>query len=324
MNLRKPLRKPLKGFRGEIKFREPLSLHTSFKIGGKVWMWAEPQDCPSLRQLISLARKKRIPVLIVGAGSNLLVKDEPLNAIAINLKGANFSRIRINSKGVLAGAGVEIGYLIKRCLLAGFGDLEFLVGIPASLGGAISMNARTFTTGKKSSMADIINYVKVMTSDGKIQKIKRGDLQFGYRSSNLHKCIILEAQLNLRKRSRKRIKELLNKNLRRRKSFQDLSAPSAGCVFRNPEREVASGKTCGYLIEKVKLKGKRIGDAEISRLHANFIINKGKAKAKDVIKLMRLIKAKIKEKFAITLEPEIHIVGRCSAYQSSRRKFRFL
>ena len=304
------LLKELKGFRGEIKFREPLSLHTTFKIGGKVKIWTRPQNYHSLRLLIRLAKISGIPIFMVGGGSNLLVRDYSLEAIAINLASANFSKINLGLNSVIAGAGIGISRLIERCCEADRGGLEFLAGIPATLGGAICTNAGAVTGRKAESMSDVVAEVKIMRDDGKIYILKRKDLEFGYRHSNLCQCIILAAKLKLKRRSGRSIGQLLRENLKNRQNRQELNFPSAGCIFKNPSKEAAKGLRAGYLIERAGFKGRRAGRAEVSARHANFIINRGGAKASDVIKLISAIKRRLKEKFAIHLEPEIKIIGR--------------
>ncbi|MBU2541007.1 MAG: UDP-N-acetylmuramate dehydrogenase [Candidatus Omnitrophica bacterium] len=311
----------MKGFKGEIKFKEPLSLHTTFRIGGAINLWAEPGDIPSLRMLLKFAREEDLAVLVVGGGSNLLCKDKFLNALAINLCSPFFSKIRINSKGIIAGAGAKTPHLIKEALKAGRGGLEFLAGIPATLGGAIWMNA---AAGPGGSTADIVESVQIMNAAGRIRNIRRADLEFKYRGLNLSRCIILKAQLKLTRQPRGNIKELLTTNLKRRKRSQELNASSAGCVFKNPSQEVGKGITAGYLIQKAKLKGTSCGRAYVSKRHANFIINKGDAKAKDVIALMNKVKTKVKDKFAIRLEPEINIIGNTRRAASDINGLRFL
>lgn len=302
------LAKELKNFKGEIKFGEPLSRHTTFRIGGKVKIWAKPFDYSSLRLLINLAKLSAMPILMVGAGSNLLVSDDSLEAIAINLSAGNFSKFRLNSNIVSAGAGLGLARLIECSLEAGLGGIEFLAGIPASLGGAIRTNAGTTIEGRIKSISEVLEELRIMTADTKIVTLEKKDLGFVYRDSNLSQCIILEAKLKLKRKSKVKIKKLLRENLKDRLETQGTDYACAGCIFKNPGVKLLGAKSAGFLIDKSGFKGKRVGAAEVSVRHANFIINRGGAKAKDVIKLISLIKGKVKEKFAITLESEIKII----------------
>ncbi len=306
-------------FQGRIRLNEPLSGHTTFKIGGKIKIFTQPHTINSLRLLLKFAAQADLPILIIGEGSNLLVQDSPLKAIAINLSGGNFNKIKFDSKGVVVGAGVRLSSLINRSIKAKRSGLGFLVGIPGSLGGAISTNAAALSQGKPKAICDILEEVKIMTADGKLKRIKKKDLEFSYRESNLFGCIILEARLRLGRASAEVIKNLLKDNLKIRQKTQDLIAASAGCVFKNPSREVASPVSAGFLIDKAGFKGKRVGQAVVSQRHANFIINSGKAKASEVIELMDLIKSKVEERSAIRLIPEIKIVTNQAVYRCANQ-----
>lgn len=310
-------------FRGRLKLDEPMSGHTTFKIGGKVKIWAEPHTEESLRLLLDFARGEDLPILVTGAGSNLLVQDSPLEAIVINLGAGNFNKIKFDDKGVVVGAGVKLPQLLSCSIKAKRTGLDFLVGIPGSLGGAICTNAAALSGDTPKAICDLIEEVKIMTVDGRIKKINRKDLQFGYRSSSLSECIVLSARLRLGKASAKKIKNSLRENFKRRQTTQDLAVASAGCIFKNPSLEVGSRLSAGFLIDKAGLKGKRVGQAMVSRRHANFIINRGKAKASEVIELMNLIKAKVEEKFAVKLMPEIRIIAEKGTYPPGQ-KIKFL
>jgi UDP-N-acetylmuramate dehydrogenase len=317
------LPKALKRFKGEIKFNEPLSRQTTFKIGGKVRIWAKPNDLSSLRLLLKFAGESGLPILIIGNGSNILASDDSIEALAINLSAKNFSKISIDSKEIVAGAGINLGQLIKRCARAKKGGLEFLAGIPATLGGAIWMNAAAISEDKIYSTADILDEVRILTPNGRISNIKRSKIKFGYKTSNLPNCIILSAGLNLKNKSRNNINKIISKNIKRRANSQELKIPSAGCIFKNPSNNVSSGISAGYLIDRAGLKGRSIGRAQISKKHANFIVNLGRAKAGDVIRLIKLIRKKVLQKFAIELEPEIKIISNSRKFLPSG-KVRFL
>lgn len=302
------LAKELRGFKGEVKFNEPLSRHTTFGIGGRAIIWARPEDVYSLRLLLKIAAAKRMPVLLIGRGSNLLIADKPIKALVINLSSGNFSKISCYPQGLVAGSGANVNKLVERCAEFGFTGLEFLAGIPATLGGAIRMNAAAISAGKPCSMADVVQELKVMSQDGRIKTLKKKDLKFGYKSCNISKCVIIEAKLKLKPGLKSSVKRLARENIARKRETQDLSHPSAGCIFKNPSQEVSRGLTAGYLVDKAGLKGAKVGAAQVSRRHANFIINSGRATAKDVLKLIKAIKSRVKKVYNIELEPEIEMI----------------
>lgn len=302
------LPRSLKRFKGQLAFKEQLAKHTTFKIGGPVKIWAQPASISSLRLLLQFAADEGLPILVVAEGSNLLVADSQLEALAIHLDSLAFSRIRFQGSDIIVGAGAKLTPVLNHCLVAGKSGIEFLAGIPASVGGAIWCNAAALSGAKMRSMADIVEGLTVMTADGKLEHLKRRQIDFGYKSCSLSQCIILGARLALEKSSFKKVKGLLVKNMARRIKTQPLQFSSAGCIFKNPSGAVSTGLTAGYLIDKALLKGKRIGGAQVSTVHANFIINTGKASAQDVLELIDLIKIKVRKKFRVELEPEIKII----------------
>ena len=313
------LAKELKGFKGEVKFNEPLSRHTTFRIGGRAKVWARPEDIYSLKLLLKIAAARRMPVLLIGRGSNLLIADKPINALVINLSTGNFSNISKYPQGLIAGSGVSVNKLIERCAEFGFTGLEFLAGIPATLGGAIRMNAAAKSSGKPCSMADVVREIKVMAQNGRIKTLKKNDFKFGYKSCNISECLILEAKLKLRPALKSFVKILARENIARKREAQDLNHPSAGCIFKNPSQEVSAGLTAGYLIDRAGLKGFRVGSAQVSLRHANFIINCGGASAQDVLKLMKEIKLRVKKVYNIELVPEIGIIKDIEKIRDSRQ-----
>lgn len=302
-------------FRGKIKFDEPMSTHTSLKIGGPVEIMVFPEDVVSLKNVLIVTKKQRIPVFVLGAGTNLLVKDNGVEGIAISLKA--FRKIEIISSlqssplrgrgqgevrnvTLLVDAGVALKSLINFAREKGYSGIEALAGIPGTIGGAIYMNAGSFDTEIK----DVIDSIAVMDMDGKITILRKDELNFSYRSSNIpDDLVILSANIVLKKDSTEnvagRIREFLGKKMR----TQPIKEHSAGCVFKNP-----LGNSAGRLIDIAGCKGMRIGDVEVSTVHANYFINKGRATCDDFIKLMDIVKEKVKEHSKITLEPEIKII----------------
>jgi UDP-N-acetylmuramate dehydrogenase len=286
--------------KGKIRLNEPLCLHTTFRIGGKVEVWIEPNDLEDLHLFFKIIKDKvKEPFFVIGAGSNILVRDRFIKAVAVALHSPYFRQLKCAGTDVLAGAGTKLSELINFAKKLDLGGIEFLSGIPGTVGGALIMNAGT----KSKNIGALIKEVTVMNKQGRLNNVEGKDLKFGYRSSDLSKYIILEARLRLKKMNKDLVEDKIKSFIAYRKKTQGLYYPSAGCIFKNHDN-----KSAGKLIELCGLKGKRIGGAQISEKHANFIINKGRAKANDVLRLMQLIQNKVKEEFGIWLEPEIKIL----------------
>jgi UDP-N-acetylmuramate dehydrogenase len=290
--------------KGKLRFDEPLSKHTSFKIGGQASILFEPKNIDDLCNCFRRLRSDRAPYLLIGNGTNLLIKDSGFKGMVIKLCSSPFKKISRERDIITVGSGVGIQSLIKYLSKTKLMGYEFLAGIPGSIAGALVMNAGTVAGGERKNIADITRNVKVLSKTGKIVNLPKKDCGFGYRKSNLTKYIILEAQLKLKranKSSRSDIKNLLSY----RKDTQDYSRPNAGCIFKNPSRNVSAGE----LIEDCGLKGLRYGGAMISNKHANFILNFNRASADDVIKLIEIAKKMVRNRFGINLEEEIKIVS---------------
>ena len=287
-----------KELRGKVKLNYSLRNRTTFKIGGPAKFFFEPEDLKDLKLLLSLSNKHKIPFFVLGAGSNILVNDKGINGIVIRLNSPYFKKIIFKNNYIEAGSGAmlhQVMYLATRHSLSG---AEFLAGIPGTLGGALVMNAGI----PGENIGDLVEKIMVMDYKGNIKTLNKKDIKFGYRSSNLSKYIILKARLKLIKEAKKKIKHNINRYLDYRHAAQDVSLPSAGCIFKNPKAESA-----GRLIDLCGLKGRRMGGACVSVKHANFILNLKCAKAGDVLKLMNLIRKRVKNKFNINLETEIKI-----------------
>jgi len=288
-----------KSLKGKVRLNEPLKDKTTFRIGGPAKFFIEPKDIADLRSLVNASARFRFSIFVIGAGSNILVDDAGINGSVVRLSSPYFKKIHIEGNHIQAGSGVTISRLISQALAHGLSGLEFLAGIPGTLGGALMMNAGAW--GKR--IADFVQEISVMDYSGKVMSLKRSDLVFGYRSSNLKKHIILSADLKLCRKSRERIKGNIEQYLTDRFDTQDNSRPNAGCIFKNPSPREPAGR----IIDLCGLKGSKVGDAFISFKHANFILNYGHASSSEVIKLMNLIKRSVKKKFSINLELEIKI-----------------
>lgn len=287
-----------RNLKAKIRLEEPLKKHTTFKIGGPARFFIEPHDIADLKLLITSAKKYKIPILVIGSGSNILISDKGVAGMVLKLNSSSFRRVFIKCNCLEAGSGATLRQLIQVASERALSGAQFLAGIPGTVGGALAMNAGAW--GK--NIGDLVQKATVMDYNGNIKILSKKDIKFGYRKSSLSKFIILSACIKLAKKNKKEIKDNINKYLEYRRNTQDASLPNAGCIFKNPP-----GKSAGRLIDLCGLKGKRIGNASVSVRHANFILNQGNAKASDILKLMRLIKTEVKRKFTITLEPEIRI-----------------
>ncbi|MFH1198634.1 MAG: UDP-N-acetylmuramate dehydrogenase [Candidatus Omnitrophota bacterium] len=283
--------------RGRAWLDEPLKNRTTFKIGGRARFFVEPKDSEDLKLLLS-AVKGAMPVLVLGAGSNILIHDKGVDAVVVRLSSDFFKSVAIKGDLVSARAGASLGSLIQATALEGLSGFEFLAGIPGTLGGALVMNAGAW--GR--CIYEIVEKATVMDYDGKVKVLEKNKINFSYRHSDLEKYIILDVDLRLVRKEKNEIVRKVNEYLLTRKKTQDASYPNAGCVFKNPDQGSA-----GKLIDLCGLKGAKFGGALISRKHANFILNKKNAKCDDVLKLMDLVKREVKNRFRVNLEPEIKI-----------------
>jgi UDP-N-acetylmuramate dehydrogenase len=287
-----------KGLKVKVKLNEPMKAYTTFKIGGPARYFIEPFDAEALKLLLKTLKRYNIPFLVMGAGSNILANDKGVAAAVLRLNAASFKKISIRNHCIDAGAAAMLGRIIACAQKHGLSGLEFLAGIPGTVGGALAMNAGV----PGDSIGDTVEEVRVMDYCGRVKTIKKKDITFGYRKSSLAKYIILSARLKLSAGNKNEIRNKISRNLRHRWSVHDLSRPSAGCAFKNPD-----GISAGRLMDLCGLKGKRIGRACISHKHANFILNMGNANSSDVLRLMNLARDQVKKKFKISLEPEIII-----------------
>jgi UDP-N-acetylmuramate dehydrogenase len=253
--------------------------------------------------MLSFLSRENIPYLVVGKGSNLLVKDEGFKGVGIILAGnlAAIARNGDNDQLIQAGGGLSIGELLTHCGQQGLGGLEFLAGIPGTVGGAVAMNAGAF--GKDTG--SMVRQIQVVTHQGELATRSRSNLNFSYRElSTPVGTVIVNVWFKLNHERPEILSKRKEDCLARRKASQPLEYPSGGSVFKNPLNDYA-----GRLIERTGLKGRVIGGAMISPKHANFIVNTGGARAEDILALMELTREKVKEETGIELEPELRVVG---------------
>jgi UDP-N-acetylmuramate dehydrogenase len=294
-------------FGSDVLFDEPMWRHTTFRIGGPVDALVTVKKEQKIKDLVMWARDRGHPIMILGAGSNLLVRDGGVRGIVFELAD-DFKTIHLeagvngSSAMITAGAAVLVRRLGNYALDQGLAGLNFTLGIPATVGGALRMNAGAWG----GCMADTTSSIRVLNRNGDVENMSRDQLRFSYRELDLERgTIILSGQFKLKHADREVLREEAIRMQKNRRLSQPLSLPSAGSVFRNPPGQKAAGE----LIDQAGLKGLRVGEAEVSSKHANFIVNKGNAEASDVLDLIRRIQDTVFERFGVNLEPEVTIVG---------------
>jgi UDP-N-acetylmuramate dehydrogenase len=286
--------------RGEVRFKEPLSFHTSLRIGGPADIFVVPQDVDDIRHALLFAEREQLPVEVIGGGNNLLVRDRGIRGVVVKLAGC-LGRAEFRGEEALAGAGASLSALIREAAALNLGGVECLVGIPATIGGALAMNAGT----PDGWIGDFVSAVYFLHADGTLGEFKPTEGAFAYRQFNHPPgATLIGCRLRLQRRPQAEIQRDIKVRLKQKKATQPLALASAGCVWKNPPHDVAA-----RLVEKVGLKGKRLNGAEISSKHANFIVNRGGAAAADVLALMDMTRERVHAQFGLTLEPEIRIMG---------------
>lgn len=281
-----------------MKFDASLQSYTSFRIGGLAEVLVEPADLDDLCRLVAQARADRVPLFVVG-GTNLLVRDGGIRGIVVSL--VKFKGVRQEPDHVLyaeGGVGMPtlIGYAVRRSLAG----LEWSAGIPGTVAGCVVMNAGT----RLGEMKDAVKAVRMVDPRGRVLDIPAADIPFSYRRAHLPRGIVAGVWLQLKPGDHDRIEKTVKDYLQYRKDTQPLTLPSAGCVFKNPPQDSA-----GRLVEAAGLKGARIGDVQVSEKHANFMVNVGHARAKDVLALIRKVRAVVKKTSGVALELELKVVG---------------
>jgi UDP-N-acetylmuramate dehydrogenase len=290
-----------------FSWQEPLARHTTFRVGGPVTCLARPSTEEALIELMTRIRAKGIPHFILGAGSNVLAPDGPWQVVAIQLDRACNAIEKLpepaeeGSEIWFVGSGVRLAGLLRFCLKQGLRGLEGLVGIPGTVGGALVMNAGT----QAGTIGDAMVWISVLDAGGNRIRLQKNQLSLGYRSIQLPiESLVLGATFQLHADSRDALRGRLRQMMIQRKDTQPHGWPSAGCVFKNPP-----GQSAGALIERVGLKGLRVGSAQVSSKHANWIINLGNARASDILVLIGLIERRVEKEFGIRLEREVRVLG---------------
>lgn len=285
-------------FESRIECDVPLARLTWFRVGGAARFVFRPRDAEDLAALIRRANSEEVPVKVLGSGANVLVSDDGYDGIVVRLDGRSFSSMEEHGGRMTVGAGVELMPLARRCSERGLAGLEGLAGIPATVGGAIRMNAG----GRFGSIEDVVSEVELLRRDGSIECRSRDRMGFAYRRSGVGDAIVLSTVLELNEDDPDRIRSRFEECFAFKKSSQPLAEHSAGCVFKNPPDGSA-----GALIDRAGLKGKAYRRARVSDRHANFIITERGATASDVLSLIDLIRERVAEVFDTLLELEIDV-----------------
>lgn len=291
----------------EIKQNEPLSKHTTFAIGGPAKYFAVAKTKEEVLEAIGFAESKELPFFLLGGGSNLLASDNGYDGLIIKIQ---IGGIKVDNDMITAGAGILLSQLVNESANHGLSGLEWAVGIPGTIGGAVNGNAGAYGRSISESASEIV----VLAEENgmwKEKKYSNKDCRFEYRKSKFkhlaNREIIIGVSLNLQKSNTEKVREEIKKTVLQRKG-KIPSQPSAGCVFKNIKKDEQLVAAVGKLVEECGLKGVKSGGAEIPRLHGNYVVNTGGAKAEDVIKLISLCKQKVKDRFNFELEEEIIVM----------------
>ena len=284
-----------------VRRRESLANHTSFRIGGPAEWFAEPSTLDELVSVLREATRVGLPVSVVGGGTNTLAADRGIDGLVIHL-GQGFRTVQVDEPpddprvSVRCGAALLTQRLVALAAQHGWGDVERLAGLPGQVGGAVVMNAQ--------EIGQFVDRVRIVTFDGTLRELTRDALRFGYRYTALEPGIVAEVVLRFPKVGPAEARERIHQVLTYRNTTQEVRLPSAGCAFKNP-----TGLSAGRLIDHAGLKGCRIGDAQISQRHANFIVNLGYASCDDVLSVMEYVQRRVDHLFHVLLEPEVRLLG---------------
>lgn len=285
-----------------IHLNQPMSKHTTFKVGGVADILVEPENVNQLIEILSCAKEYNVPYFVMGNGSNLLVGDKGIRGLVIKIANA-MSRCEVHGEYIKAECGIKLSRLANNALASCLTGLEFASGIPGTLGGAVFMNAGAYG----GEMKDIIKEVKYFDIEkNEVITISGEDCEFGYRHSIFSdlNAVILEATMKLAYGEADEIRSVMNDLATRRNEKQPVDKPSAGSTFKRPE-----GYFAGTMIQDCGLKGHSIGGAQVSEKHAGFVINTGDATARDISELIEYVQEKVEEKYGVVLEPEVRFVG---------------
>ena len=291
--------------RDRVQINVPLKEYTSFKVGGPADYMVQTGNRDEIEKIITIAKQENVPYYVLGNGTNMLVSDDGFRGIIILMKDKDSKpQFKENDSevSVIVSAGYLLSKIANEAASKGYSGLEFASGIPGSVGGAVVMNAGAYG----GELKDVLEYATVMDEEGNVSKMNPTELQMGYRSSIIQKkgLIVLDTCFSLKKGDESKIKAEIRELNERRRDKQPLEFPSAGSTFKRP-----AGYFAGKLIEDSGLKGYSVGDAQVSEKHCGFVINKGKATAGDIYRLIADVIGKVYESFGVELEPEVRLLG---------------
>jgi len=294
---------------GAVRFKEPLSFHTSLRIGGLADFFIIPQDLDDVRYALAFAEHEDLPVTVIGGGNNLLISDNPISGVVLKLGGI-LGRAEFHGEEAAVGAGMTLSGLIRDAAAHNLGGLEFLAGIPASIGGALVANAGT----RDGSFADQCSAMYYLHRDGTLGEF-RPAAHAGVSFDLPPGGIVVGCRVRLVRRPMREIQRNIQQRVKLRRSFQPFALASAGYIWKNPP-----GKIAERLIEACGLRGKRINGAEISSKCTNLIVNRGGAGPDDVLALMEMTRQRVEKQFGITLHPEMQMLGFPSPFEAAPRE----
>ncbi len=284
--------------RGHIAINEPLAKYTSMRVGGPVDYYIEPADKDDLRSVVRFFRQRDFSFMMIGRGSNVLVSDEGFRGAAVNIE-QGLSRVYRDGDLVVAEAGARLSRLVEFCVQNGLAGMEWAAGIPGTVGGGIIMNAGAHG----GQMADLLVDVELLRND-EILTVPKDQADFSYRRSGFERDVVLSARFRLPAGNREELAQRRRELIQRRNASQPVNLPNSGSMFKNPP-----GTYAAKLIEQAGLKGKRVGRAQISEKHANFIVNLGGATATDILTLLELARRTVYQNTGILLELEVKLIG---------------
>lgn len=287
-----------KFLKGKISLNEPLARFTTFRIGGEADYYVEPADADDALNIVRYLNKQGVPYYVMGNGSNVLISDDGIRGVVINTE-ASFNYLKHENGSITAGSGVKVAKFVDYCIQNGYQGVEMLAGIPATVGGALVMNAGAYEGETSTYVTEVTTII-----DNEIKHLSKEECGFRYRNSNLKGSVILEASFVLPEGSKEEVSKRRKELLLKRNDSQPVEIPNAGCIFKNPE-----GHKAAILIEQCGLKNSSFGGAVVSPKHANFIVNSGNATANDVIELVKVIRKTVKDKTGVELEMEVKLIG---------------
>jgi UDP-N-acetylmuramate--alanine ligase len=292
--------KEIVGVEGDVRLAEPLAKHTTLRVGGPAQFWVEPRSEEAFAGLIRFCRRENLPLFVIGRGSNLLVRDGGIRGVVVHPSGGEFDKVEASGLEVTAGVGAKLKQVAYVGKAAGIGGFEWMEGIPGAVGGALRMNAGAMG---RQTFEQVVR-VRYLDREGAAHEKSPAELEVHYRNvPSLAENFAVSAVFRGEKSSAEEIVRRMNESQEKRRTTQP-SAKSAGCIFKNP-----SACPAGKLVDELGLKNSRVGDARVSEVHGNFIVNEGAATAGEVLELIGQIQTKARKERGIELETEVQIVG---------------